>query len=561
MDILSLILLFSQLAFIFIVGVYFFSHLRSGRDSKSGIFADSKKELAAMKKLRDIKLAEPLNEATRPNNFNDIIGQESGLRTLKAAICTPNPQHVIIYGPPGVGKTAAARIIFKEALKNKLSPFRADSPFVELDATILQFDERSIADPLIGSVHDPIYHGAGSYGMAGIPQPKPGAVTKAHGGILFIDEIGELNNVQLNRLLKVLEDRKAIVSSSYYSKSNKNIPRHIHDIFENGLPADFRLIGATTKEPSDIPEALRSRCREIHFRTLGRSDLNKIAINALNKTGLKCEKALIDIIAACSENGRDAVNMVANAASLAIISGSKCIEVSHIEEIREQSENSPTIFFTKGEYKSRVGSVLVPVIAGQRALIAEIEAVVIKSRGTGKLIVNGIVLSEEMQIGKRKFTKKSAVIASVENAIAALKTTHNINVDDCDIYLNFTAPTAVEGPSAGCAVFCALYSAIHGLLMDANTVITGEMSITGRILPVGQIRQKIEAAKEYGAAVIIIPKANEGIWQYKEQNQKNSELNPQIICTAYSTGLIEAVFKNNPSTSKNASMRLVNYSD
>jgi len=50
---------------------------------------------------------------------------------------------------------------------------------VEVDATTLRFDERGIADPLIGSVHDPIYQGAGAYGVAGIPQPKPGAVTKA----------------------------------------------------------------------------------------------------------------------------------------------------------------------------------------------------------------------------------------------------------------------------------------------------------------------------------------------------------------------------------------------
>ena len=45
-------------------------------------------------------------------------------------------------------------------------------------------------------------------GMAGIPQPKPGAVTRAHGGVLFIDEIGELHPIQMNKLLKVLEDRK-----------------------------------------------------------------------------------------------------------------------------------------------------------------------------------------------------------------------------------------------------------------------------------------------------------------------------------------------------------------
>lgn len=92
--------------------------------------------------------------------------------------------------------------------KHKQSPFKEQAVFVELDATTARFDERGIADPLIGSVHDPIYQGAGAMGQAGIPQPKQGAVTHAHGGVLFIDEIGELHPIQMNKMLKVLEDRK-----------------------------------------------------------------------------------------------------------------------------------------------------------------------------------------------------------------------------------------------------------------------------------------------------------------------------------------------------------------
>ncbi len=68
-------------------------------------------------------------------------------------------------------------------------------------------------------------------------------MTKAHGGMLFIDEIGELHSIQLNKLLKVLEDRKVFLESAYYNEENQQIPRHIHDIFQNGLPADFRLVG------------------------------------------------------------------------------------------------------------------------------------------------------------------------------------------------------------------------------------------------------------------------------------------------------------------------------
>ena len=99
--------------------------------------------------------------------------------------------------------------------KSNGTPFSKNAKFIETDATIMRYDERSIADPLIGSVHDPIYQGAGAYGVAGVPQVKEGAVSKAHGGVLFIDEIGELQTCQINKLLKVLEDRRVTVSYTH----------------------------------------------------------------------------------------------------------------------------------------------------------------------------------------------------------------------------------------------------------------------------------------------------------------------------------------------------------
>ena len=67
--------------------------------------------------MREIKLTVPLSEKTRPGTFEEVIGQERGIKALKAALCGPNPQHVIVYGPPGIGKTAAARLILDEAKK------------------------------------------------------------------------------------------------------------------------------------------------------------------------------------------------------------------------------------------------------------------------------------------------------------------------------------------------------------------------------------------------------------------------------------------------------------
>ena len=72
----------------------------------------------------------------------------------------------------------------------------------------------------------------------------------------------------LNKLLKVLEDRKVLLESAYYNSEDNNTPAYIHDIFQNGLPADFRLVGATTRSSEEIPPALRSRCMEIYFRPL-----------------------------------------------------------------------------------------------------------------------------------------------------------------------------------------------------------------------------------------------------------------------------------------------------
>lgn len=268
MDYTTLVIAVIEVVVGIVIGTYFWNLLKAQRNAKTSTEKESRKDLDSIRRMRMVALTEPLSEKTRPAKLEEIVGQEDGLRALRAALCGPNPQHVIVYGPPGVGKTAAARVVLEEAKKNELSPFSADAKFIEIDATIARFDERGIADPLIGSVHDPIYQGAGSLGQAGIPQPKPGAVTKAHGGMLFLDEIGELHPVQMNKLLKVLEDRKVMLESAYYSEENSQIPSHIHDVFKYGLPADFRLVGATTRLPEELPAALRSRCLEIFFRPL-----------------------------------------------------------------------------------------------------------------------------------------------------------------------------------------------------------------------------------------------------------------------------------------------------
>lgn len=501
-----------QLFFAIVIGMYFLNLLKSQQGNKVAVEKESTKELEKLEKMRRVSLSQPLSEKTRPTVFKEIIGQEEGLKALKAALCGPNPQHVIVYGPPGVGKTAAARLVLEEAKMNPLSPFSSEAKFVEIDGATARFDERGIADPLIGSVHDPIYQGAGAMGMAGIPQPKAGAVTKAHGGLLFIDEIGELHPIQINKLLKVLEDRKVLLESSYYSSEDKNIPSHIHDIFKNGLPADFRLVGATTRLPEQIPPAVRSRCLEVFFRGLTPDEIAVIARNGAKKVEFDMPNEAVDVVARYATNGREAVNIVQIAAGLAQTQGRKNICKEDVEWVINSGQYPPRPE-KKIHTTPQVGLVNGLAVYGPNmGMLMELEACVIPAtKGQGKIIVTGVVEEEEMGYGDgKKVRRKSMARGSVENVLTILRRHLDVDPRDYDIHVNFPGGTPVDGPSAGVTLATAIYSAIIDRPVDNQVAMTGEVSIRGEVRPVGGVVAKVEAARNAGARRVFIPKDN---WQ------------------------------------------------
>lgn len=503
--------IFTMIQFFFavVIGLYFWNLLKSQQGNKVAVDRESKKEIDKLQKMRSISLTEPLSERTRPSNFNEIIGQEEALKALRAALCGPNPQHVLVYGPPGVGKTAAARLILQEAQKNPLSPFGDTAKFTELDATTARFDERGIADPLIGTVHDPIYQGAGPLGIAGIPQPKPGAVTKAHGGVLFIDEIGELHPIQMNKLLKVLEDRKVFLDSSYYNSEDTNIPVHIHDIFQNGLPADFRLVGATTRLPQDIPPAIRSRCVEIYFRPLFPDEIGRIALGAVDKIHFSIDKEAVEVLKRYATNGREAVNIIQIAAGIAMNEQRQQILQQDIQWIINFGQYSP-----RPEKKiasaPQIGFVNGLAVYGPgMGMVMEIEASAkTNEAGQGKIIITGIVDEEQMGSSGKTLKRKSMAKSSVDNVATVLTNRFQIDFNSYDIHVNFPTAGPIDGPSAGVSIATAIYSAVKNIPVDNKVALTGELSIRGFVKPVGGVASKIMAAKQAGAQKVIIPKEN-----------------------------------------------------
>ncbi len=467
------------------------------------------RELTELKKMRARSLSLPLSEKTRPVSMEDIIGQGEGVKALRAAICGPNPQHVIIYGPPGCGKTCAARLVLEEAKKRVDSPFDENSRFIEVDATCVRFDERAIADPLMGSVHDPIYQGAGALGNQGVPQPKPGAVSRAHCGVLFLDEIGELHPLQMNKLLKVLEDRRVFFDSAYYNKENNNIPPYIHDIFQNGLPADFRLVGATTRNPEELPPALRSRCTELYFRELNQNEMEIIVKNAAKRLGFAMEASVAACCANYCHSGRDAVNIVQLAGGAAYAEGRSRIAAEDIEWVAKVTRQTRRLLPTMPEKPEAGCSCGLAVSGGGQGMVLEIECTVAAAKNhIGTISIGGAVCEEEIEMRQKKLRRKSTAFTSVENVRDAFQSRFHLNCAAYDIRFNIPGGMPMDGPSAGTAFAVALMSALGKRAPEPHLAMTGEITAHGAVRAVGGVREKIEAAIAAGAKTVLIPEEN-----------------------------------------------------
>lgn len=465
---------------------------------------ESSQSLTKLKQLEDknkIHLTKSIMELLRPENLSEIIGQERAIKALKAKLSSPYPQHLILYGPPGVGKTTAARLVLQEACTQPHTPFNADAPFVETDGTTLRYDPRGIANPLLGSVHDPIYQGARrDLADSGIPEPKPGLVTDAHGGILFIDEIGELDDTLQNELLKVLEDKRAYFDSAYFEPNDPNVPEYIKKLFTEGAPADFVLIGATTRDSYYLNPALRSRCAEIYFEPLTPKHIETIVLNAAHKLNAKLDDEVAQIISEYTIEGRKAINILADAYSNALVRQENdmdniLITKEDIYTVAQVSRLTPFIT-KKASDTSEIGKIFGLGVAGFIGSVIEIEAIAFKAYEKGK----GILCFNQ--------TAGSMAQDSVFNAAAVVRKLTNEDIHDYDIHINIIGGGNIDGPSAGTAILIALISAITQKPIRQDIAITGEISIQGLVRPVGGVFEKAYGASQAGIKTLIIPEEN-----------------------------------------------------
>ena len=455
-----------------------------------------------LEKLDSIHLTQSVMELLRPRDFSEIVGQERAVKSLLAKLSSPYPQHLLLYGPPGVGKTTAARLVLEAARKKPASPFREDAPFVETDGTTLRWDPRDITNPLLGSVHDPIYQGAQkTLADSGIPEPKPGLVTEAHGGILFIDEIGEMDEMLQNKLLKVLEDKRAYFESAYYDPTDPKVPPYIRKLFEEGAPADFVLIGATTRDAGHINPALRSRCAEIYFEPLTPKHIEAIVQNAAAKLKVALEPGVAALISEYTVEGRKAINILADAYSLALEKADGRMEGLTIgrEAVYEVAQVSRLYQFVtkKARHTAVQGHTFGLGVAGFLGSVIEIEAVAFPAREKGK--------------GTVRFNETAGSMAkdSVFNAASVMRQLTGKDIHDYDVHINVIGGGNIDGPSAGTASLACIVSAVTGRRIRQDVAVTGEISLAGRVRPVGGVFEKAYGARQAGIKTLVIPKENE----------------------------------------------------
>lgn len=496
------------------------------QEEKAGETPMEQQKRQKLEAMDQISLTQSVMELLRPKTLTDIVGQERAVASLLAKLSSPYPQHLILYGPPGVGKTTAARLVLEAAKKRKLSPFGPEAPFVETDGTTLRWDPRDLTNPLLGSVHDPIYQGARrDLADTGVPEPKPGLVTDAHGGILFIDEIGEMDTTLQNKLLKVLEDKRAFFESAYYDPTDEKVPAYIRKLFEEGAPADFVLIGATTRDASSINPALRSRCAEIYFEPLTPEHIQTIVNNAVQRLNAQLAEGAAALISEYTIEGRKAINILADAYSLALeryeqdaapdLPDEAEVKDSTTSNNEEQKTNLPMVLITKEDIykvaqvsrlspyvtkkasdKCQVGHVFGLGVAGYLGSVIEIEAIAFPAHEKGK--------------GTVRFNETAGSMAkdSVFNAASVVRKLTGQDIHDYDLHINVIGGGNIDGPSAGTAILTAIISAITDKAIRQDTAITGEISLQGKVRPVGGVFEKAYGARQAGISRLIIPQEN-----------------------------------------------------
>lgn len=390
---------------------------------------------------------------------------------------------ICLVGPPGTGKTSIARSI-ASALEKKY--VRISLGGVRDEAEI-----RGHRKTYIGAMPGRIVNGLR---QAGVSNP-----------LMLLDEID-----------KVSSDYKGDTSAALLEvlDSEQNCRFRDHYI---EMPVDLSevLFIATANEVSGIPKPLLDRMELIEVSSYTENEKFHIAKEHLvekqkSKNGIKKEQltitdsALKDIIRLYTRE--------AGVRSLERTIGKLCRKAAR--EIFKDSEAAVKV--TKTNLKTYLGN---PKYSPEKKNdCAEVGIV----RGLAWTSVGGVTLEVEVNVlpgkGELVLTGKLGDVMK-ESAQAALSYVRSISEEygiDAEFYtkhdIHIHIPEGAvpkDGPSAGITMATAMLSAITDRPVRADVAMTGEITLRGRVLPIGGLKEKLLAAKVIGIKTVCIPKDNE----------------------------------------------------
>ena len=150
---------------------------------------------------------------------------------------------------------------------------------------------------------------------------------------------------------------------------------------------------------------------------------------------------------------------------------------------------NPSELFLNREETNTPGSVIIATNEGTRPLLVEIQALVgSTSYPSGRRVSNGVDYNRTLQI------------------IAVLEKRLGINLSKQDVYINVIGGMNINEPAADLGVALAILTCARDVVVDFDTVITGEIGLSGEIRPVNNIEKRIIEAQKLGFKKIIIPK-------------------------------------------------------
>lgn len=390
---------------------------------------------------------------------------------------------ICLVGPPGTGKTSIARSI-ASALEKKY--VRISLGGVRDEAEI-----RGHRKTYIGAMPGRIVNGLR---QAGVSNP-----------LMLLDEID-----------KVSSDYKGDTSAALLEvlDSEQNCRFRDHYI---EMPVDLSevLFIATANEVSGIPKPLLDRMELIEVSSYTENEKFHIAKEHLvekqkSKNGIKKEQltitdgALKDIIRLYTRE--------AGVRSLERTIGKLCRKAAR--EIFKDSEAAVKV--TKTNLKTYLGN---PKYSPEKKNDhAEVGIV----RGLAWTSVGGVTLEVEVNVlpgkGELVLTGKLGDVMK-ESAQAALSYVRSISegygieaefYTKHDIHIHIPeGAVPKDGPSAGITMATAMLSAITDRAVRADVAMTGEITLRGRVLPIGGLKEKLLAAKVIGIKTVCIPKDNE----------------------------------------------------